>query len=105
VATKGGHIRPGGAWELDGRPEHLRAACEASLRALDTDRIDLYQLHRPDPEVPYAESVGALADLQTEGKVRWVGLSNADTDQIEEARGIVDVVSVQNQLSLGYAGR
>ncbi len=102
VATKGGHTRPGGAWELDGTPEHLRAACEASLRALGTDRIDLYQLHRPDPKVPYAESVGALRELQDEGKVRWIGLSNATVEQLEEARGICEVAAVQNQLSLGY---
>ena len=103
VATKGGHTRtPDGGWELDGRPEYLKRACEASLRALETDRIDLYQYHRPDPEVPYAESVGALKELQEEGKIRWVGLSNADTEQIEEARGIVDVAAVQNQLSLEY---
>jgi aryl-alcohol dehydrogenase-like predicted oxidoreductase len=104
VATKGGHTRNGEAWELDGTPEHLRAACEASLRALETDRIDLYQYHRPDPDVPYAESIGALKELQDEGKVRWIGISNATTDQIEEARGIVELVSVQNQLSLEYRG-
>jgi aryl-alcohol dehydrogenase-like predicted oxidoreductase len=103
VATKGGHTRtPGGGWEVDGSPEHLRRACEASLRALETDRIDLYQYHRPDPRVPYAESVGALKELQDEGKVRWIGLSNADTGQIEESLGIADIVSVQNQLSLEY---
>jgi aryl-alcohol dehydrogenase-like predicted oxidoreductase len=104
VATKGGHTRNGEAWELDGSPEHLRAACEASLRALETDRIDLYQYHRPDPDVPYAESIGAIKELQDEGKVRWIGISNANTDQIEEARAIVDLVSVQNQLSLEYRG-
>src|SRR5262245_36432798 len=104
VATKGGHTRNGEAWELDGRPEHIRAACEASLRALETDRIDLYQFHRPDPHVPYAESVGVFKELQDEGKVRWVGLSNATVDQLEEALGIADVVAVQNQLSLGYTG-
>jgi aryl-alcohol dehydrogenase-like predicted oxidoreductase len=103
VATKGGHTRTAdGAWELDGTPEHLKRACEASLRALETDRIDLYQYHRPDPRVPYAESVGALKELQDEGKVRWIGLSNADTDQIEESLGIADIVAVQNQLSLEY---
>jgi aryl-alcohol dehydrogenase-like predicted oxidoreductase len=102
VATKGGHTRNGEDWELDGRPEHLRAACEASLRALDTDRIDLYQYHRPDPNVPYAESIGALKELQDEGKVRWVGISNANVEQIELACSIVDVVAVQNQLSLEY---
>ena len=102
VATKGGHTRHGEAWELDGRPEHIRAACEASLKALETDRIDLYQYHRPDPDVPYAETIGAFKELQDEGKVRWVGISNADIEQIEEACSIVDVVAVQNQLSLEY---
>jgi aryl-alcohol dehydrogenase-like predicted oxidoreductase len=104
VATKGGHTRPGGSWDLDGRPEHLKAACEASLRALETDRIDLYQYHRPDPDVPYAESIGALKELKDEGKVRWVGISNASNDQIDEACSIVDIVAVQNQLSLEYQG-
>ena len=85
VATKGGHTRVGQAWELDGRPEHIRAACEASLAALETDVIDLYQFHRPDPDVPYAESIGAFKELRDEGKVRWVGVSNASVEQIEEA--------------------
>jgi aryl-alcohol dehydrogenase-like predicted oxidoreductase len=102
VATKGGHVRRGQAWELDGRPEHIRAACEASLRALETDVIDLYQFHRPDPEVPYAESIGAFRDLRDEGKVRWVGVSNASVQQLDEARGIVDIVAVQNQLALDF---
>ncbi len=102
VATKGGHIRPGGSWEIDGSPEHLRAACEASLKALDTDTIDLYQLHRPDPQVPYAESVGALKELRDEGKVREVGLSNCTVEQLEEAEAIVPIAAVQNQLSLSY---
>jgi aryl-alcohol dehydrogenase-like predicted oxidoreductase len=103
VATKGGHTRTrDGGWEVDGSPRHLREACEASLKRLRTDRIDLYQYHRPDPDVPYAESVGALKELQDEGKIRWIGISNADTDQIEEAMGIVDLVSVQNQLSLEF---
>ena len=102
VATKGGHTRPGGAWALDGSREHLRAACEASLRALETDRIDLYQYHRPDPKVPYEESIGAIKELQDEGKVRWVGISNANVEQIELACSIVDIVAVQNQLSLEY---
>jgi aryl-alcohol dehydrogenase-like predicted oxidoreductase len=104
VATKAGHIRPGGAWEIDGRPEHIREACEASLRALDTDRIDLLQYHRPDPNVPYAETVGAFKELQDEGKVRWIGLSNCTVEQLEEALGVAEIVSVQNQLSLGYTG-
>jgi aryl-alcohol dehydrogenase-like predicted oxidoreductase len=102
IATKGGHTRNGEAWELDGRPEHLREACEASLRALETDRIDLYQYHRPDPDVPYEESIGAIKELQDEGKVRWVGISNANVEQIELACSIVDVEAVQNQLSLEY---
>jgi aryl-alcohol dehydrogenase-like predicted oxidoreductase len=102
VATKGGHTRPGGDWALDGRPQHLRAACEASLRALDTDAIDLYQLHRPDPATPFAESVGALRDLRDEGKIRHVGLSNVTVAQLEEAEAIVEVAAVQNELSLGY---
>jgi aryl-alcohol dehydrogenase-like predicted oxidoreductase len=102
VATKGGHTRPGGAWELDGRPEHIKRACEASLKALETDRIDLYQYHRPDPTVPYAETIGAFKELQDEGKVRWVGISNANVEQIALACSIADVVAVQNQLSLEY---
>jgi aryl-alcohol dehydrogenase-like predicted oxidoreductase len=102
IATKGGHTRRGEAWELDGSREHLRAACEASLRALDTDVIDLYQYHRPDPKIPYEESIGTLKELQDEGKVRWVGVSNASIEQIEQACSIVDVVSVQNQLSLEF---
>jgi aryl-alcohol dehydrogenase-like predicted oxidoreductase len=104
VATKGGHTRPGGAWELDGRPEYLRAACERSLRALGTDRIDLYQFHRPDPEVPFAESVGAIAELRAEGKVRDVGLSNVTVEQLAEAEAIVPVAAVQNELSLAFPG-
>src|SRR3954471_13121980 len=100
VATKGGHLRDGQDWPLDGSPEHLKAACEASLKALETDRIDLYQYHRPDPDVPYAETIGAFKELQDEGKVRWIGISNADTDQIEEALGIAEIAAVQNQLSL-----
>jgi aryl-alcohol dehydrogenase-like predicted oxidoreductase len=105
VATKGGLLRDRQQrWPPDGRPEHLRAACEASLRALETDRIDLYQFHRPDPKVPYAESIGTFKELQDEGKVRWVGISNATVTQLEEALDIVDVVSVQNQLSLRYTG-
>jgi aryl-alcohol dehydrogenase-like predicted oxidoreductase len=102
IATKGGHTRPGGSWALDGSREHLRSACEASLRALGTDRIDLYQYHRPDPNVPYAESIGAIKELQDEGKVRWIGISNASVEQIEEACSIADIVAVQNQLSLEF---
>jgi aryl-alcohol dehydrogenase-like predicted oxidoreductase len=102
VATKGGHTRPRGSWDLDGRPEHLRAACEASLRALETDRIDLYQLHRPDPDVAFAESVGALRELRDAGKVRMVGLSNVTVAQLDEAEAIVPIASVQNELSPRY---
>jgi aryl-alcohol dehydrogenase-like predicted oxidoreductase len=99
VATKGGHTRPGGDWQLDGRPEYLRQACEASLRALGVEAIGLYQFHRPDPKVPFTESVGALAELQAAGKVRLVGLSNVSVDQINQARELVEVASVQNEFS------
>jgi aryl-alcohol dehydrogenase-like predicted oxidoreductase len=99
VATKGGLVRPSGRWEEDARPAQLRAACERSLRALAVDRIDLYQLHAPDPRVPFAESVGALAQLREEGKIRWVGLSNVDVGQIREAQAIVPITAVQNRLN------
>lgn len=99
VATKGGSTRPGGRWERDGRPAYLRLACERSLRALGVDEIDLYQLHAPDPRVPFEESVGALARLLEEGKVRRVGLSNVSVPQIEAAARIVPVTSVQNRLN------
>ena len=99
VATKGGHTREGREWGLDGRPEHLRQACEASLRALGVEAIGLYQLHRPDPKVPFLESVGALAELRAAGKVLLVGLSNVGVDQIRQARQVVEVASVQNEFS------
>jgi aryl-alcohol dehydrogenase-like predicted oxidoreductase len=99
VATKGGMRRPGGRWEVDGRPEHLRAACHRSLEALGVERIDLYQLHTPDSRVPLAESVGALAELQREGKVRWIGLSNVSVPEIQTAERVVQVTSVQNRLN------
>jgi aryl-alcohol dehydrogenase-like predicted oxidoreductase len=99
VATKGGLTRPGGRWERDARPERLVAACDRSLTALGVDRIDLYQLHAPDPGVPFAESVGALAELQDAGKILWIGLSNVSVEEIEAARAMVDVVTVQNRLS------
>jgi aryl-alcohol dehydrogenase-like predicted oxidoreductase len=99
VATKGGMRRPSGRWETDGRPEHLRAACDRSLQALGVERIDLYQLHTPDPKVPLGESVGALAELQRQGKVRWVGLSNVSVAEIREAETQVRVTSVQNRLN------
>lgn len=105
VATKGGHVRPGdGSWQLDGRPSHLREACEASLRALDVEAIGLYQLHRPDPEVDYADSLGAIRSLYDEGKVRMVGISNATVAQIQQAQQIIGdaLVSVQNQFSPAF---
>jgi aryl-alcohol dehydrogenase-like predicted oxidoreductase len=99
VATKGGLTRPGGRWERNGQPDHLRDACERSLAALRVECIDLYQLHAPDPRVPFSESVGALAALQDAGKIRWVGLSNVSVDQIREAQRAVPVVTVQNRLN------
>jgi pyridoxine 4-dehydrogenase len=101
IATKGGFLRPGpGKWEADGRPAHLREACESSLRRLKLDRIDLYQLHVPDSKVPYEESVGALKELQDEGKIHLIGVSNVSTEQLAAAREIVEVVSVQNRYNL-----
>ena len=101
IATKGGLTRPGpNRWPPDGRPEHLRSACEGSLRRLRVEQIPLYQLHRPDPAVPYAESVGALAELQKEGKIRHVGVSNVSEAQLREAQRIVPVVSVQNRYNV-----
>jgi pyridoxine 4-dehydrogenase len=101
IATKGGLTRTGpGRWPPDGRPEHLREACEGSLRRLRLERIELYQLHRPDPKVPYEESVGALKQLQDEGKILHIGISNASVDQLETARGIAEVISVQNRFNL-----
>jgi aryl-alcohol dehydrogenase-like predicted oxidoreductase len=99
VATKGGMRRPGGRWERDGRPVALRKACEASLRRLRVERIDLYQFHSPDPKVPFEESIGALADLLREGKVARVGLSNVTPAQVDVARTLVPVATVQNRLS------
>ncbi|MBA2533238.1 MAG: aldo/keto reductase [Nocardioidaceae bacterium] len=104
VATKGGHTRPDGDWVVDGRPDHLRRACEQSLRRLGVDAIALYQHHRPDPSVPYAETMGGLRELLDAGLIERAGISNADPDQIREARDILgdDLVSVQNQLSPTY---
>jgi len=99
VATKGGITRPRGDWASDGSPAHLRRACDRSLRALDVERIDLYQLHRLDPRVPLEESVGALAELRAAGKIRWVGLSNVSVQEIDAARAIVPVTTVQNRLN------
>jgi aryl-alcohol dehydrogenase-like predicted oxidoreductase len=101
VATKGGHTRPGGSWAVDGSPEHLKRACEASLTRLGVEAIGLYQFHRPDPKVPFADSVGALRDLLDEGKIRMAGISNADPDQIREAVDILGgrLAAVQNEYS------
>jgi pyridoxine 4-dehydrogenase len=101
IATKGGLARPGpGRWDADGRPEHLREALEGSLRRLRVDMIDLYQLHRPDPKVPLKESIGFLAEMKNEGKIRHVGISNATEDQLREAEQIVPIVSVQNRYNV-----
>jgi pyridoxine 4-dehydrogenase len=101
IATKGGLTRPRReAWSRDGRPQHLRAACEASLKRLKLQRIDLYQLHAPDPRVPLEDSVGALADLQAAGKIRHIGLSNVGVDELRRAQRIVPIVSVQNRYNL-----
>jgi aryl-alcohol dehydrogenase-like predicted oxidoreductase len=105
VATKGGHLRPGGgAWTLDGSPEHLRAACEASLGRLGVDAIGLFQFHRPDPTVPYEDSIGVLSDLVDEGKIRMAGISNANPEQIRTAQQILGgrLASVQNQFSPAF---
>jgi aryl-alcohol dehydrogenase-like predicted oxidoreductase len=98
IATKGGLVRPGpNRWDADGRPEHLRQACEESLRRLRLEQIPLYQLHRPDPRVPLADSVGALIALKDEGKIRHIGLSNVTEDQLSEVLALTPIVSVQNR--------
>jgi aryl-alcohol dehydrogenase-like predicted oxidoreductase len=101
IATKGGFLRPDRySWVEDARPAHLRKALEGSLRRLKLDCIDLYQLHAPDPKVPFAESVGALAELQRAGKIRHIGISNVTVAELEEARRIVSIVSVQNEYNV-----
>ncbi len=101
IATKAGFERPGpDRWVENGKPEHLRAACEGSLRRLRVDRIDLLQLHRIDPKVPADDQLGTLRDLQAEGKIRYVGLSEVSVAQIEHARKIVPIVTVQNRYSI-----
>ncbi|MDY7085471.1 MAG: aldo/keto reductase [Actinomycetota bacterium] len=105
VATKGGHLRPGdGSWTRNGDPAYLKQACEASLKRLGTEAIGLYQFHRPDPSVPYADSVGAIRDLLDAGKIRMAGISNAGPQQIREAQEILGgrLVSVQNQFSPSF---
>ncbi len=100
IATKAGYVRPGGNWELCGRPEHLRAACERSLRTLGLEALPLFQLHGVDPKVYYPDSVGALADLQREGKVIHIGLCNVDVGHLEDARKIIRVATVQNRCNI-----
>ena len=101
IATKGGFERPGpNQWVENGKPEHLRSACEGSLRRLRLDRIDLYQLHRIDPKVPPEDQLGALKDLQSQGKIKHIGLSEVNVRQIQHARTIVPIVSVQNRYSI-----
>ncbi|KNC18414.1 aldo/keto reductase [Arthrobacter sp. RIT-PI-e] len=105
VATKGGHLRPGdGSWTKNGQPDYLKEAAKASLKRLGGDAIDLYQFHRPDPDVPYEESIGALKDLLDEGVIRMAGISNATVEQIKQANEILGgkLVSVQNQFSPAF---
>ena len=105
IATKGGHLRPGdGTWTLNGSPEYLKQACDASLKRLGVEAIGLYQFHRPDPRVPYADSVGAVRDLLDAGKIRMAGISNANPAQIRQANEILGgrLVSVQNQFSPAF---
>jgi aryl-alcohol dehydrogenase-like predicted oxidoreductase len=105
IATKGGFERPGPErWVENGRPEHLRSACEGSLRRLRLDRIDLYQLHRIDPKVPVEDQLGTLKDLQGEGKIKHIGLSEVSVRQIQHAQTIVPIVSVQNRYSVADRG-
>ena len=106
VATKGGHLRPGdGTWTRDGRPEYLKEAAKASAKRLGVEAIGLYQFHRPDPDVPYADSIGAIRDLLDEGVIQLAGISNADVEQIDLANRILDgrLVSVQNQFSPAHS--
>jgi pyridoxine 4-dehydrogenase len=101
IASKGGQVRPGpNRWEPDGRPEHLREACEGTLRRLRLEQIPVYQLHRVDPRVPLAESIGTLVELKDEGKIRHIGLSNVTEEQYREAERIVPIVSIQNRFNV-----
>jgi len=105
IATKGGHLRPGdGSWQVNGDPAYLKSAAEASLKRLGVDALGLYQFHRPDPKVPYADSVGAIRDLLDEGKIRFAGISNANPEQIRQAQEILGgrLASVQNQFSPAF---
>jgi aryl-alcohol dehydrogenase-like predicted oxidoreductase len=105
IATKGGFVRPGpDQWVENGKPEHLRSACEGSLRRLRLERIDLYQLHRIDPKVPAEDQLGTLKDLQAQGKIKHIGLSEVRVPQIQHAQKIVSIVSVQNRYSVTDRG-
>jgi pyridoxine 4-dehydrogenase len=105
IATKGGLERPGpGRWPANGRPDHLKEACDGSLRRLRLEQIALYQFHRPDPSVPFGESIGALLELQREGKIRHIGLSNVTVQQLREAQRLTPIASVQNRYNLGDRG-
>jgi aryl-alcohol dehydrogenase-like predicted oxidoreductase len=102
IATKGGLVRPSAPrWDENGRPEHLRQAIEGSLKRLRVERIDLYQLHAPDPKVPLEDSLGPLVDAQKAGKIRHIGVSNFDVKQLERGRKVAKIVSVQNKYNLG----
>jgi pyridoxine 4-dehydrogenase len=102
IATKGGLVRPGpNRWDPDGNPEHLKEACEGSLRRLKLDAIPLYQLHRPDPKVPLEESIGALVELKEQGKIRHIGVSNVTEHQVRQAQRVTAIVSVQNRFNAG----
>ena len=102
IATKGGLVRPGPShWQPNGRPQHLRQACEASSKRLKRDCITLYQLHAVDPRVPIEESLGELVRLQQEGKIRYIGVSNEDADELRRARRVATIVSVQNRYNIG----
>jgi aryl-alcohol dehydrogenase-like predicted oxidoreductase len=101
IGTKGGLVRPSRhRWDEDGRPEHLRRALDGSLKRLRLERVDLYQFHAPDPKVPFADSVGTLAELQRAGKIRHLGVSNVTVKQLDEARRIATIVSVQNEYNI-----
>lgn len=103
IATKGGLERPGpNMWTNDSRPEHLRAACDGSLRRLRLEQIPLYQWHRPDPEVPLEDAVGTLVELRREGKIRHIGVSNVNVEQLERIRALTPVASVQNRFNAGF---
>ena len=102
IATKGGLVRPSAPrWDEDGRPAHIRQAIEGSLKRLKVERIDLYQLHAPDPKVPLEDSLGPIVDAQKAGKIRHIGVSNFDPEELERARKVADIVSVQNRYNLG----